>query len=672
MCGITGFWSTPASADELVSRLDPMAQAILHRGPDDGGAWVDARCGIALGHRRLSILDLSPEGHQPMFSASGRYIIVFNGEVYNFEELRKELPGVMWRGHSDTEVMLAAVEAWGLSAAVRRFVGMFAFALWDRQERRLYLVRDRIGIKPLYYGWNGRSLLFGSELKSMRRYPNFAGDIDRTAIVAYLRHNYIPAPHTIYREIYKLAPGAIVCFTDPQKREVATEKYWSATEVALAGQRQLYDGTATESIEELHQLLRTAVGLRMISDVPIGAFLSGGIDSSLVVALMQAQSARPVRTFSIGFAEQDYNEAVYAAQVARHLGTDHTELYVTPREAQEAVPAIAGLYDEPFADSSQLPTFLVSHLTRKHVTVSLSGDGGDELFAGYTRYHWVDKVWRNLQLVPRPIRAVVGKGLGMFPPATWDAAVRPLARALPAHNNYSTFGNNLGKLSRLMMIRDATAFYRDFISHFVDPQSMVQGATEAASVFQTANGWGALPDYISQMQVLDIMTYLPDDILVKVDRASMAVSLEARVPLLDHRVVEFAWRLPLSLKIRAGQSKWILRQVLAKYVPPALFDRPKMGFGIPVGQWLRGPLRDWAEDLLEPSRLNADGILNVEAVRRLWSEHLAGTHDWQYQLWNFLMLQAWHKSVRSESMLTAPLSHVLSDHMSVDNGFAHN
>jgi asparagine synthase (glutamine-hydrolysing) len=585
-----------------------------------------------------------------MFSASGRYVIVFNGEVYNFEELRKQLPGVNWRGHSDTEVILAAVEAWGLNAAVQRFVGMFAFALWDKQERRLYLVRDRLGIKPLYYGWSGASLVFSSELRSIRQYPGFGCEIDRGAVVAYLRHNYIPSPHTIYQGIYKLDPGTIACFAEQQKREVETERYWSATEVALAGQQHPYDGTPSEAVEDLHRLLKSAVGLRMISDVPLGAFLSGGIDSSLVVALMQAQSARPVHTFSIGFEEPEYNEAGHAAKVAAYLGTDHTELYVTQREAQEAIPMIAGLYDEPFADSSQLPTFLVSQLTRKHVTVSLSGDGGDELFAGYTRYHWADKAWRNLQRVPRPIRAVLGTSLGALSPATWDAAIRPFMQLLPAHNNYSTFGNKLNKLARLMMIPDSTAFYRHFISHFSDPAQLVPGATEAGAVFSAPNRWSALPNYISQMQALDIVTYLPDDILVKVDRASMAVSLEARVPLLDHRVVEFAWRLPLSLKMRDGQSKWVLRQVLEKYVPRELFNRPKMGFGIPVGRWLRGPLRDWAEDLLEPLRLKADGLLDVQAVRHLWDEHLAGTHDWQYQLWNFIMLQAWLQSVSRESV----------------------
>lgn len=649
MCGITGFWSSPTSTEELLTDLEPTARAILHRGPDDGGLWVDGCCGIAMGHRRLSILDLSPEGRQPMFSASGRYVIAFNGEVYNFEELRKQLPGVAWRGHSDTEVILAAVEAWGLKTAVERFVGMFAFALWDRQERRLQLVRDRIGIKPLYYGWSGATLFFASELRAMRQHPDFHCEIDRAAVAAYLRHNYIPSPHTIYEGIYKLEAGTIACFAEPRQRDVEAERYWSATEIALHGQQEPFDGTASEAVEELHRSLQSAVGLRMISDVPLGAFLSGGVDSSLVVALMQAQSARAVRTFSIGFAEPEYNEAGYAAEVAKHLGTDHTEFYVTPREAQEAIPMIAGLYDEPFADSSQLPTFLLSQLTRKHVTVSLSGDGGDELFAGYTRYYWADKTWRNLQRLPRPVREVMGKSLGSLSSATWETAIGPLARVLPAHNNHSTLGNKLNKLARLMMIRDGTEFYRDFISHISDPARMVPGATEAASAFSAPSKWNGLRDYISQMQLLDILTYLPDDILVKLDRASMAVGLEARVPLLDHRVVEFAWRLPPSLKMRDGQAKWTLRQVLEKYLPRELFERPKMGFGIPVGQWLRGPLRDWAEEMLEPSRLKSDGLLDVEAVRRLWSQHLAGSDEWQYQLWNFILLQAWLRSVSRES-----------------------
>lgn len=640
MCGITGFWSTPATEAELLEMLAPMTSALQHRGPDDCGLWCEPAVGIGLGHRRLSIIDLSPQGHQPMFSGSGRYVIVFNGEIYNFEKLRKELDSQVWRGHSDTEVILAAVEAWGLENAVKRFVGIFAFALWDRAERTLHLVRDHLGVKPLYYGWNNQCLLFASEVRSLRCHPRFHGELNRGAIAAYLRYCYIPAPHSIYCDIYKLEPGTIATFRDASGAFRVT-RYWSASEAALAGTRQPFNGSAAEAIEQLNALLTEAVGLQMVSDVPLGAFLSGGIDSSLVVSLMQAQSTRPVRSFSIGFTEPKYNEAPYAAEVARHLGTDHTELYVTEEHAQQYVPTIASLYDEPFADPSQLPTFLVSQLAREHVTVSLSGDGGDELFAGYTRYPWADRTWRWMRLLGSPLRHILGTSISKVPPATIDALLRPVEGALPAGNKQSTFGNKLHRLCLLMDSADLANFYRNFISYDQDPEKLLMSGREAETCFHSNRDWRALPDYVSQMQCLDSLTYLPDDILVKVDRASMAVGLEARVPLLDHRVFEFAWRLPLSLKMHQGQGKWVLRRLLDRYVPPALVNRPKMGFGVPVGQWLRGPLRDWAESLIDPARLRSGGLLKTEEVSRMWSQHCSGTHDLSQQMWNILMLQSW-------------------------------
>ena len=645
MCGIAGYWSSPLPSDLLIGQVETMIDALVHRGPDDSGIWVDARSGIGLGHRRLSILDLSAEGHQPMFSPSGRYAIIFNGEIYNFETLRRELMGVRWRGHSDTEVMLAAIEAWGLINAVRRFVGMFAFALWDRQEQRLHLVRDRLGIKPLYFGSTNGTLLFGSELKAICRHPSFDCVIDHGSILAFLRHNYIPAPHTIYTGIYKLWPGSIATFIFASD-DAKVESYWSATDTALEGAGNRFKGNDEDAIDELHKVLREAVGLRMVADVPLGAFLSGGIDSSVVVALMQAQSAQPVKTFSIGFSESEFNEAPFAANVARHLGTDHTEMYLTDSQARDAIPVIAAIHDEPFADSSQLPTYLLSHLTRQSVKVSLSGDGGDELFAGYTRYVWVNSVWNRLHLMPRPFRRGLGRMIQTIDPSGWDSIARPFASYLPSHQPGSSFGGQLSKLSRLLLIDDPSRFYREFVSHSPEPASFLPSMVESKTAFDSMDGWQRLPDYFSQMQCLDTITYLPDDILVKVDRASMAVSLEARVPLLDHRVVEMAWRLPFLMKVRHGQGKWILRQVLKKYIPPEMIDRPKMGFGVPLGRWLRGPLRDWAEDLLLPSRLASDGILNVHAVRDMWRQHVAGTHNWQYQIWNLLMLQGWLSSSR--------------------------
>jgi asparagine synthase (glutamine-hydrolysing) len=643
VCGIAGFWSSPSSKVELLETLAPMTAALQHRGPDDCGLWCEPQTGVGLGHRRLAIIDLSQQGRQPMFSGSGRYVIVFNGEIYNFKQLRRELGDRAWRGHSDTEVILAAIEAWGLEAAVKRFVGIFAFAIWDRSEHDLHLVRDHLGVKPLYYGWSNQSLLFASEIKALRSHPGFRGELNRGAIAALLRYGYIPAPHSIFRDIRKLEPGTIATFRNASE-ESRRMRYWSATEAALSGIRRPFNGSADEAIDQLNALLCEAVRLQMVADVPLGAFLSGGIDSSLVVALMQAQSSRPVRSFSIGFSEPKYDEAPYAALVARHLGTEHSELYVTADQALQYIPKIASVYDEPFADPSQLPTFLVSQMAREHVTVSLSGDGGDELFAGYSRYIWAARIWRWMSLFGRSVRRRVSASLSSVPPDSIDAFLRPLEATLPGAYGEGSFGNKVHRLFALMDSADSAELYGNFVSQIHDPVKLVACGNEVQTRYHTDPDWKAIPGYIPRMQCLDSVTYLPDDILVKVDRASMAVGLEARVPLLDHRVFEFAWRLPLSLKVRQGKGKWILRRLLEKYVPPALIDRPKKGFSVPIDQWLRGPLREWAESLLDPAHIRCSGLLEADEVNRIWAQHSSGKYDWSCQLWNILMLEAWINS----------------------------
>ncbi len=653
MCGITGVIGHQGVG--LESILSTMVQAIRFRGPDDSGIWCDPVHGMGLGHARLSVLDLSPQGHQPMLSASGRYVLSYNGEVYNFSELREELKytGANFRGHSDTEVMLAAIEQWGVTAAVTKFVGMFAFALWDREQGTLSLIRDRIGIKPLYFGWAGKTFLFGSELKAFQAYKGFLPEIDRGALTSFMRVGYVPTPLSIYKHVYKLSPG---CWLTVGKKELeapegfsphpdsplATWKpvrYWSAKESVEAGCAAPFRGSEVEGIEHLDGLLRHAVELRMIADVPLGAFLSGGIDSSLVAALMQAQSSSPVRTFTVGFHETDYNEARYAQKVADHLGTDHTELYVSPEQAQAVIPRLPAMYDEPFADSSQIPTFLISELARRHVTVALSGDGGDELFGGYNRYFWGPQLWRHLSWVPRPVRNSLGKGITALSPSTWSGFSEQFERFLPKVSNP---GDKLHKLAALLALPDPDAMYLGMISLWKNPaEVVVQGVEPLTPVTDRAN-WASLPDFTMRMMYLDLITYLPDDILTKVDRASMAVSLEARVPLLDHRVVEFAWRLPLSFKIRqGGEGKWLLRRLLDRYVPSSLVERPKMGFGVPLDSWLRGPLRKWAEELLDEQGLRREGYLHPGPIRKLWEEHLSGKRNWQYPLWNVLMFQAW-------------------------------
>jgi len=639
-----------------------MTDSIAHRGPDDSGAWVDAKSGVALGHRRLSILDLSPQGHQPMTSASGRYVIVFNGEIYNHRALREELElspstesspvgdvGVIcWRGHSDTEVMLAAFERWGTDAALTRFNGMFAFALWDRRERMLHLARDRFGEKPLYYGWMGDTFLFGSELKALKAHPAWRGEIDRGAVALYMRHTYIPAPYSIYREIRKLLPAHVlsISLVNGKRKTPQSRAYWSAKAVAEAGVRHLFAGNEAEAVESLDGLLRDAVALRMEADVPLGAFLSGGVDSSTVVALMQAQSIRPVKTFTIGFHEENYNEAKHAKTVAKHLGTEHTELYVTAAEAMAVIPQLPEIYDEPFSDSSQIPTFLVSKMTRQHVTVALSGDGGDELFGGYNRYFWGRDIWRKVGWMPKSARVAMARGLMALPPQAWDKIFAAMGSVLPHRLRASVPGDKLHKLAGILACTSPEAMYRGLVS-FWDPESVVLGASEPPTALTDPGQWADVPDFTQRMMFLDLVSYLPDDILAKVDRASMAVSLEARVPLLDHRVAEFAWTLPLAMKIRDGQGKWPLRQVLYKYVPREPIERPKMGFGVPIDAWLRGPLRVWAENLLDESRSKKEGFFNPCAVREKWNEHLAGSRNWAYQLWNVLMFQAWLESQNS-------------------------
>ena len=647
MCGLTGFWERSArkKVEELCRTVEQMACTLALRGPDDSGEWAEERNGIALGFRRLAIVDLSPAGHQPMMSASERYAIAFNGEVYNFEALREELTrqnaAPVFRGHSDTEVMLAAIEAWGLEAAVKRFVGMFAFALWDRQEQVLHLVRDRLGIKPLYYGWAGDTFLFGSEVKALKAHPAFHPEIDRDSLTLLLRHNYIPSPYSIYKGIRKLPPGTILTLNGSRESEPIA--YWSVREAAEAGLADPFCGTDAEAIEQLDVLLRDAVGLRMIADVPLGAFLSGGIDSSIVVALMQAQSSRPVKTFSIGFRENGYDEAPHAAKVAKHLGTDHTELYLSSEDALAVIPSLPSLYDEPFSDSSQIPTLLVSQLARRHVTVSLSGDGGDELFGGYNRYFAGQGLWDKVGWMPDGLRRTAASAMTAIPPHLVDSLMGKFGSKLPKSLAHGGVSNKLAKVAGILCVNSPEEMYKNLVSHWEDPASIVLGADsgEPPTPLTRKTDWRWLPEFTQRMMYLDTLTYLPDDILCKVDRASMGVSLEARVPLIDHRVVEFSWRVPLSLKIRDGQGKWLLRQVLYRYVPRELIERPKMGFGVPIDTWLRGPLRDWAEALLDESRLRNEGFFQPAPIRAKWAAHLSGQQNWQYHLWDILMFQAW-------------------------------
>lgn len=624
MCGITGILAFDDSPKRQDIRM--MTDSLAYRGPDDADTWIDGDAGIALGHRRLSIIDLSPLGRQPMHSACERYVMVFNGEVYNFPELRQELEGLghFFRGGSDSEVMLTAISQWGLMVAVKQFVGMFAIALWDRWDRSLSLVRDRMGIKPLYYGWAGRQFVFGSELKALRKAPNFSGEIDRDALTLFFRHNYIPAPWTAYRNARKLEPGNILTLRNSDV-EPDIQPFWSALDVWNHGAANPFDGNMTEAELELESLLEEAVRIRMISDVPLGALLSGGIDSSTIVALMQKNTSQPVKTFSIGFHEAEYNEAQHAKAVAEHLGTDHTELYITPKDMLNVIPAIPKHWDEPFSDSSQIPTYLVSKLTRDHVTVALSGDGGDELFAGYERY-FLKHLWDRISKVPLWLRH----------------GVTPLVRSIPwqAFGLLGSTGFKIRWRLDMLAMNSFADFYRYFLGHHKHPTNLVLGGNEPVSPM-TADYAIQFDDHFRKMTFWDTKAYLPDDILTKTDRASMAHALELRVPLLDHRVAEFAATLPTEYKVQDRAGKQVLRNLLYKYVPKKIVERPKMGFGVPVREWLEGDLKEWCLDLLNLDRIRQQGYLSTEEVGGLTNRFYNGEIMWCHHLWDILMFQAW-------------------------------
>ena len=644
MCGLAGFFERTAgtSSEQFRSIAERMSAAIRHRGPDDDDVWYDAEAGIALGHRRLSIIDLSTHGRQPMTSESGRYVIAYNGEVYNFPSLRKELEplGHTFRGHSDTEVILAAIEEWGLETALGRLVGMFAFALWDRTSRRLQLVRDRLGIKPLYYGWTGQTFLFASELRAIEQHPQFKGEVNREALSLYLRYSYVPAPWSMLTGIRKLMPGTILT-TDGIVDGESTTAYWSLHDVAERGVRSPFTGDEAEATEHLDNLLREATRQRMIADVPIGVLLSGGVDSSTVAALMQSESVTPVKSFTIGFPDSGFDESKDARLVAAHLKTNHHELAVTAQDAIDIIPELPALTDEPFADSSQIPSLLISKLARQHVKVCLSGDGGDETFGGYNRYIWANGVFNRSRLAPLPIRIATGALLTAVSPISWDRAFRTVRALLPRNFQLHDAGDKIHKTGMVITSPDRATMYRRLVSLCQEPNEITVKSQEPTFALDRYNAWDGITDFTSQMMLYDTTNYLPDDILTKVDRASMAASLEIRVPLLDHRVVEFAWSLPLSLKIKDRVGKSVLRRVLDRHVPRDLIDRAKWGFSVPIHDWLRGPLRAWAENLLDENLLNSEEFFRPEPIMKMWEQHLSGSRNWHHQLWSVLVFQEW-------------------------------
>ena len=646
MCGISGFYSkTLPSFNNPILKMN---SAISHRGPDSNNIWQDKNSGIVFGHQRLSILDLSAAGDQPMVSSSGRFVITYNGEIYNHLNIRKEIEtinsNIKWKSTTDTETLLEALEIWGVEKTLKKIVAMFAFAIWDKKNRILTLARDRIGEKPLYFGWQGKGynkvFLFGSELKALKAHPEFIGEIYQDAIALQLRHNYIPAPYSIYKDIYKLLPGNYLQLheCDLKKGSLPNpEPYWSLTESAIYGNSNQINFNEIDIQNGLEKYLKKSVKQQMISDVPLGAFLSGGIDSSTIVAMMQQQSNDPVKTFTIGFSENDYNEAKYAKKIASHLGTDHSELYVSSKTAMEVIPKLPSIYDEPFSDSSQIPTFLVSQLATQQVNVALSGDGGDELFCGYNRYKLTVNRSKKFNMIPYILRKILAKGIKSIPQNDWYG----LFNLLPGLNKNNNFGYKMHKGANALATKNLTDMYYTLFSHWQNPTEAVLNSNEPSTLLTTLMPKLKGLNSQQKMMALDLLTYLPDDILVKVDRAAMASSLETRVPLLDHKLIEYVWKIPHSFKLRNGDGKWILKQVLNKYVPKNLTERPKMGFAIPLHSWLRGPLRDWAENLLNEKRLIQEGYFNPELIREKWDQHISNKKNWQHDLWNVLMFQAW-------------------------------
>ncbi len=653
MCGITGIFGN-LRKEEFDSSIHEMSATLNHRGPDDAGTWINEENGVAFGHQRLSIIDLSSAGHQPMVSHCGRFTTVFNGEIYNHLQLRDKLNTSAnkqsWKGHSDTETLVTAFSQWGIEKTLQQLVGMFAIAVWDFKEKRLFLIRDRFGEKPLYYGWSNGVFLFGSELKALQKYKRFSNQIDRGALSLYMKYMYVPTPYSIFRDIYKLEPGCILqidkgtkpptlpLFAPFRDQGINIAQWYSISNMAQAGQKNLITDQ-NDAVDLIEKTLLESVRSQLISDVPLGAFLSGGIDSSVITALMQKVCKDPVKTFTIGFEESSFNEAIYAKEVSRHLGTEHHELYVTSSDAFKVIPHLPTLYDEPFADSSQIPTYLVSKLARESVTVSLSGDAGDELFGGYNRYLWGSRVWNKVRWMPLIVRQTLGVAINKISVNTWDS----IGNSLPNSSRVSLMGDKAHRMAhRLKNVKSLDDVYHSLVTEGYKEDGLVVN-DKAALITKLDNNdiVSGIVDSEHRMMLLDSLTYLPDDILTKVDRAAMGVSLETRIPFLDYRVAELAWRLPLDTKINNGETKWPIRQVLYKYVPKELIERPKAGFAIPVGQWIRGPLREWAADLLNEERIRREGYFNPELVQQLWQQHLSGKYDWTPRLWAILMFQAW-------------------------------